>query len=458
MTDAMQWEKLLAKERFSRNVHGTPPIDHMPSNTSVFEDDIERIRYASAFRRLQGKTQVHPFPEFDYLRTRLTHTNEVAHVGRCIARRIAEEIASELPSGRAQDLSDIVEAACLAHDMGNPPFGHIGEYAIQTWFERNKETPVVKELFDADHGGLDFLYFDGNAQGFRILIKLAGWRERDGGLQLSYATLGAFSKYPYSSTKADPKKKKFGYMNDDELDAEKVFSELGMKASDGTFMRHPLAYVMEAADDICYIATDIEDAFRMDLLEFHEAEQLLKNIGEMGGRIPRYASLQTASKLDRIAYLRAGAVSALRDGVVECFCQDRTNIMRGNYIKSLVESSKYIKYVNNIKKSCEETIYVNRKKMLTEAAGYNIIMTIMDVYGGMISQYIEKKELIKLDARNYGIYQLLPVEFKERLTRTQGVYEAFLVLVDYVSGMTDRYILELYQTITGTSLSLGRMN
>jgi len=451
MTAQMEWGSLLTKERSLSGdvgtIKGNDPL--------AFQKDAQRILYSSPFRRLQGKTQVHPLPKFDYLRTRLTHSLEVAHVGKLIASECGEAMSQ---SGSTEisptDLSDIVYAACLAHDVGNPPFGHIGEFAIQTWFARCELKSVKTIKDDSSTRKQDFLFFDGNAQGFRVLTRLSGWRD-DGGLQLSYATLGAFSKYPFSSKLASSDKRKFGYMSDDHEIAEKVFGGLGLIKDGERYCRHPLAFIVEAADDICYLTTDIEDAYRVDLLQFPSAESLLRDIAETGGKVGRYQELNNAPQQDRVAYLRSRAILALVDACVKCFSEKKDSILEGKFNSDLLSISKYNKNVSEIKFACEKTIYKEENKLRTEAAGYNMIMVLMDMFGGMIDQYVQNG-LDKLDMRNTALHDLLPEEFRIRLCKGDP-YRSFLVLVDYISGMTDRFVLDTYQRLTGSSVVLGKM-
>jgi dGTPase len=348
--NAMNWSQLLLKDRYTSDHVRAAPVDHPTSAVTVYVEDIERVLYSSPFRRLQGKTQVHPLPSFDSLRNRLTHTIEVAHVGRIIATHSAKVCCANGDRDFDQQIAgDAVYAACLAHDVGNPPFGHIGEYAIQTWFER-RGSSVISEMLRNDEIKNDFLHFDGNAQGFRILTRLSGWRMA-GGLQLSCSTLGAFSKYPYGSKQST--KKKFGFMHDDRSAAQKIFTSLGLLTRGDKFCRHPLAFIVEAADDICYLTTDIEDSFRIGLLPFPSAQNLLRDIAEMGGHMPRYEELSTADFQDRIAYLRAGAVSSLIDAAINEFCNNSTQLLEGRYSQPLLNTSKYKPLVEKIRETCE---------------------------------------------------------------------------------------------------------
>jgi len=454
----MEWPELLSEDRY-----GTDGISSVPGEgLSVFQEDAERIIYTSAFRRLQGKTQVYPFPTYDYLRTRLTHTIEVAYVGRVIATTAGTRLQELGRTGvNPQHLGDIAYAACLAHDLGNPPFGHIGEYAIQTWFEDWKDRPVFKEVFSNADLKNDFLCFDGNAQGFRILTRLASWRDA-GGMQLSYAVLGAFSKYPHSSAvlvkrKDDPDAKlKFGFMYSDRDAASKIYTKLRMSQQGGRFCRHPLAFVVEAADDISYLTTDVDDAHRMERLLTDAAEKLLLPIATMGGTIQRYSRIPVQETRDRISYLRSGAAAALITSAIKVFCDNEDALRRGHFSGSLLERSSYAPYVEEIRRVCKQIVYTERSKLQIEAAGYNVILGLMNLYGGMMAQLLERGGIEGLDPRNRGLYNLLPKEFRDRLMYTNA-YDCLLALVDYVSGMTDRFALDLFQRLAGTSVALGRM-
>ena len=410
----MDWDQLLSEHRYDPTSRDGPASKHGSSPMSGFQEDANRIIHSTPFRRLQGKTQVHPFPTYDYLRTRLTHTSEVAHVGRVIATAALKD---HIPNPGI--VGDVVYAACLAHDLGNPPFGHIGEHAIHTWFQKLQETERFRPLF-VDKRFSDFLNFDGNAQGFRILTRLTGWRGR-GGLQLSYATLGAFSKYPYSSgyiQQTAKKKKKFGFLYQDKSAASKIYTALGMMAKEPkahdtelAFERHPLAYIVEAADDICYLTTDIEDAGRMDLLDFDECEKLLRNIAEARRHMPRYNQIPKAKEYtqDRLKYLRAAAASAMIDAAIECFQERQGDILRGGFRQNLLDATNFAGSIKAIRDACEKTIYTERKKLQLEAAGFSIIIAIMDLYGLMLLQLVEGGEE-SLDMRERGLYQLLPRE------------------------------------------------
>ena len=448
MAERMSWSKLLSSERYDPRATKFAPASS--AYVTSFQEDAEHILYSSAFRRLQGKTQVHPFPVFDYLRTRLTHTIEVAYVGRTIAAAIARKIGND--GGVAldpQDFGDIVYAACLAHDVGNPPFGHAGEYAIQTWFARKSgQDELVKDLMADGDLKNDFSFFDGNAQGFRDLTRLMPFRE-EGGMRLTYAVLGAYSKYPYGSKFASRDKPKFGYLDQDRPAASTVYGALGLlKAPNGALCRHPLAYIVEAADDICYLTTDIEDAHRAKILLFPAAEALLKRIADSGSRSSDYSQFRDKDEQDRLGYLRSAAIWSLMDEAILRFCDHLDDIMTGQFDQSLLENCKFSDQVKQISKVSADQIYLDRRKLETEQAGYQVITSLMEMYGGMILELLREKKPEKLNRINQGLHALLPDEFRRRLN-ANNPYASLLVLVDYIAGMTDRYALSLFQKLSG---------
>lgn len=462
----MIWPTLLSDKRFEPSGFVSEQIGSR-KHVRAFQEDIDSIIYSSAFRRLQGKTQVHPFPTYDYLRTRLTHTLEVSHVGRLIATCLVYEDAIPLSAGLiAEDIGDIVCAGCLAHDLGNPPFGHLGEEAIQAWFKSNETNSHISSVLAQQDRKNDFLAFDGNAQGFRILTRLSPRRQK-GGMRLTYAVLGVFSKYPYSSEYVTGDSKKFGFMQQDADAANKIFGGLGLKKKDGQegvtggrYARHPLAYVVEAADDICYLTTDLEDAHRLDIFGFYETASLLKSVARTGEHYNdgTFEKITNENPQDGIAYLRAAAVSTFIDNVVATFCNNKNKIMDGNFNTSLIKASDLSEAAKTIERVCKTKLYVDGRKLQLETSGHQVINGLMDLYGTMILDTLNRDydTVNDMSRRNWNLYQLLPKEFRSRLI-ARDPYESMLVLVDYISGMTDRYALDLFQRLTGTSPALGRM-
>lgn len=282
----------MSRKRF-RGLNEQPSEDKTTEVRTPFMKDTDRIIYSSPFRRLQDKTQVHPFPGTDYIRTRLTHSMEVSTVGRSLGLAIGRDVVKrhKLDDGNdplnqidQSDFGNVLAAACLAHDIGNPPFGHAGEDAIRHWFLDDKYH--LLKAVNVPEKRADLKAFEGNAQGLRILTRLAGWREQ-GGLRLSCATLGTFMKYPMGSRvtgqniENEEIRKKFGYFQDDKKIFESIADTLGLLpvSNDcGGRSRHPLSYLLEAADDICYLIVDLEDGYKYKKLKLEDVEGLLARI------------------------------------------------------------------------------------------------------------------------------------------------------------------------------------
>lgn len=456
----MDWRKLLSTQRFQALGSHSGNVNELPEGhyTTSFQEDIDRIIYSSSFRRLQGKTQVHPLPNSDYYRTRLTHTIEVSSVGRLIATGIGKELLkhsgdfkfpTEVNPGL---LGDIVYAACLAHDLGNPPFGHNGEYAIQSWFDARKDSyDFLREVQKDKEQRSDFQKYDGNAQGFRILTRLQGWRG-DGGLQLTNAVIAAFMKYPFCSSFDYHGEKKFGYFKADEIGAKSVFEFLGIEQKDGRFPRHPLAYISEAADDICYRTTDIEDGVKKGALKFEVGKELLSELTNFDKHAKRLHYVEkNAGNQDVIAYLRSGAISSLIDAVVQQFLADHDKIMNGDDVGNLVEKNKRTETIDKIKNICNNELYVERQKMEIEAAGYNIIFYLLDSFAEVIEELLSVRgNPGNLNRKNKSLFQLLPHDNYVFVPNNR--YEALLYLTDYISGMTDSYAVEMYRKLSGLDI------
>ena len=406
------------------------------------------------------------------MRTRLTHSYEVANIGRIIGAAIGSFVKQRDPGDvsnnlTAEDFGEVVSAACLAHDIGNPPFGHIGEFAIRSWFRHNLEEETCEKLCklaaDKPEMAEDFLWFDGNAQGFRILTKLQGWRHK-GGLQLTYATLGTLCKYPVissASTDAGYKRGKFSFMSSATDVAKKVFTGLGIQREPGAkviYARHPLSFLMEAADDIAYLTTDVEDGFKAQLISFENARKLLKPIGEAKNHLPRYGEIKAKkNKQDKIAYLRAGAISSLMELTIEEFIKQYDEIMAGEQSNSLLESADIGSRCARIRSHCEKHLYTGQQKIRKEAAGYSVIFGLLDLFGGMFSRLLKADgRLSELNMIDQNLFNLLPEDDGfENLGHS--TYETYAYLVDYVSGMTDQFALELFQKLSGHSPTMTRM-
>lgn len=440
----MQWKQLLSTERLGR---GTEPSDAR----SHYQRDYDRIVFSSAFRRLQDKTQVFPLAESDYVRTRLTHSMEVSCVGRSLGTLVGSKVLEreKLDDVYPQEFGNIVAAACLAHDIGNPPLGHSGEEAIRAWF-KGPGGGVLGGLSEQE--AEDFRAFEGNAQGFRVLGRLQN-KIDGGGLQLTYAVLGAYTKYPrrslvpgFSKSKK-VSEKKFGFVAEDEPWFAKVAAGIGLvEKQPGAWARHPLAFLMEAADDICYRIVDLEDGHRLRRVTFEQTEHLLKPLAFEPGEDPAKGSYGgIADDKGRVEYLRARAINTLILDAVRVFEENYEAIMAGAFEDDLMTRSRFANELKAIKDLSKKDVYSAPHVLQVEAAGFEVL-------AGLLERVVPA--LTKGDqgsAADRKVLELVPDQFKRGKSR----YERLLGATDFVSGMTDSYAVSLYRRLLGIELPRG---
>ena len=437
----MEWQRLVSTMRLGRESdHGDGG-----SRTETMRD-WDRLVYSSAFRRLQDKTQVFPLSDSDYVRTRLTHSIEVSSVGRSLGMLCGEAILQREPglAMAPQDFGSIVAAACLAHDIGNPPFGHSGEAAIQSWFAEHSAA-YLNALSEQERQ--DFLRFEGNAQGFRLVTRLQN-AVNHGGFQLTYAVLAAFAKYPRAShlptTKDRISEKKFGFFAQDAANFRKVAEHVGLvPKGPGAWARHPLAFVMEAADDICYGIVDLEDGHRLARVSFEEARALLWPIAFPDGQAESASYRQLEEDTGRIEYLRARAIGKLVAASAEVFRDNYDAIMKGEFERDLAGSSRFAQELKAISQLSRERIYATPSVLQIEAAGFEILGGLLDKIVPALATLPEHRS-----AANKKIVQIVPQPF----TRGTSVYECLLGATDFISGMTDTYALRLFRRLNGIEL------
>ncbi len=426
----------------------------MDAGRSLFEQDYDRIIFSNAFRSLQDKTQVFPLPKEDFVHTRLTHSLEVASAGRSMGKmagRVLLERHPELAGLQIEsaDIGDIVAAAALMHDIGNPPFGHAGESAISEFFLSD---PAGKEIVAnlTEKQRTDLTAFEGNAQGFRIVNK-ASRR----GLRLTYATLGAFSKYPRESKISAPdasrkSQKKYGFFQSDKEVFKAVAIATGLLPlglpEDAAWCRHPLTLLVEAADDICYSIIDMEDGTNLGLVPFELTRELLAGISDDGKKLKRIDRI--TSLKEKTGYLRAMAISALIQQTVEVFLDHETRLLDGSFDRSLTWEIPSHALLTDIQKISLEKIYRSHTVIEKEVAGFEVI-------NGLLSAFAEPVFLQasgqKLNWRKSGLLRLLPADTREELNGQQP-YDAMLTLLDFISGLTDSRALSLFRNIRGISL------
>ena len=380
----MNWEQLLSLKRFG-DTQKRPRISQDETRLG-FDVDFDRIIFSSEFRSLQDKTQVIPLSETDFVHTRLTHSLEVSVVGRTLGRRVGKVLLERHPNlvdlgYTFNDFGAIVAAASVMHDIGNPPFGHSGEKAIGEYFKSGNGAKYKDQLAAKEYQ--DLIDFEGNANGFKILTEN---REGiSGGLRLSYATLGAFLKYPKESLPKKPTNhivdKKYGFFQSEKEAFLEVVADLGMKeksTENSSYFRHPLAYLVEAADDICYTIIDFEDGINLGLIEEEFALEYLIKLVKDTIYIKKYHSLQ--HKKDRVSYLRALSIGVLINEAVDIFLANEEKILAGNFERSLLDKCKYEAQINDIINLSISKIYQSKEVVKKEVAGFRIIADLLDVF------------------------------------------------------------------------------
>lgn len=441
----MEWQKLLVKRRL-----GKQEAESEETARTCFQQDYDRIVFSSPFRRLQDKTQVFSLAKNDYVRTRLTHSIEVSCVGRSLGTQVGYIIIqrnnNQLQEFNPSDFGNIVSAACLAHDIGNPPFGHAGEDAIansfKSWFDRNKQT-----LNLTNNQKTDFEQFEGNAQGFRILTRLE-MSNREGGMQLTYPTLATFIKYPKESTDLDSQYegisvKKYGFFQSEKDLLKQVAENVGLikrssKPEIDWYARHPLAFLVEAADDICYGIVDLEDGYRMGFIAFETAKALLNNIAKCSEEKIKSKAKDEEGK---IKFLRAIAINKLVKNAAEVFINNEQDILRGKFDKELLKETKYNSELHYIKQAAKNKIINTSQVASIEIAGYEIINYLFSEFANSIFRNNQKDK---------KIMAILPQEY--RPDKDDSDYNKILKITDYISGMTDSYAVNLFQSLKGISL------
>lgn len=443
----MTWEQLLSLKR--QGDTGKRLRIEQDDTRLGFEVDYDRIIFSSAFRSLQDKTQVIPLSKTDFVHTRLTHSLEVSVVGRSIGRLVGKKIIEKYPHLKEvhgyhmNDFGAIVAAAALAHDIGNPPFGHSGEKAIGEYFSIGKGQQYKDQLTPKQWQ--DLVDFEGNANGFSILT---GSRPGiEGGLRLSYATLGAFTKYPKESLPKKPTKniadKKYGFFQSDVAFFKEVADELGMipnkTGEDIGYERHPLAFLVEAADDICYTIIDFEDGINLGLVsEDYALEYLIKLVKDTIDAA-KYQSLTT--KEDRISYLRALAIGNLINDAVRVFVENEAAILQGKFHFALTDKSKYKAQMDDIIKLSVKNIYQSREVIEKELSGYQIINNLLDKFITAYNNTYDGK------ATNYDKLLMKILPEKHHLEK-ESLYERLLHICHFISMLTDGKALELNKIVT----------
>lgn len=448
----MQWERLLSLRR-QGDTHKRLRREQDPTRLG-FEVDYDRIIFSPYFRSLQDKTQVIPLSKTDFVHTRLTHSLEVSVVGRSLGRMAGAEVLKKHPHLAEthgygfNDFGAIVAAAALAHDIGNPPFGHSGEKAIGTFFSHGPGARFRESLSQKEFE--DLLRFEGNAHGFRLLT--ASRRGVPGGLRLSYATLGAFMKYPKESLPYRPDdhiaSKKYGFFQSETATFSEVAEELGLlpgkNGPDLAWVRHPLTYLVEAADDICYSIIDFEDGINLGLIpEDYALEFLIKLVAD---RIDTEKYRGISGMRDRLGYLRAIAINTLVRDAVRVFMESEEAILKGSFSVALLEKSQYKAQIEDILDLSVRQIYQAPEVVEKEVSGYKILSDILEVVSAALTRRLQGQA----SAYDQLILRLLPEEIRGEAAGS--VYEALLQSCSFVASLSDGAAVHLHNKIQGKDL------
>ncbi|OBQ57436.1 dNTP triphosphohydrolase [Tamlana sp. s12] len=443
----MNWEQLLSLKRFGDT--NKRIRKEQDENRIGFEVDYDRIIFSSEFRSLQDKTQVIPLSNTDFVHTRLTHSLEVSVVGRSLGRSVGHKLLEKHPHLKnihgyhANDFGAIVAAAALAHDIGNPPFGHSGEKAIGEFFINGSGKIYKDQLTPTEYQ--DLCDFEGNANGFKILTETRAGRP--GGIRLSYATLGAFTKYPKESLPKKPTShiadKKYGVFQSEKENFEDVAKELGLikRSSDSmSYSRHPLTFLVEAADDICYTIIDFEDGINLGLIQEEYALEYLSKIIRKNIIPENYYALETQK--DRIGYLRALAIGSLINEAVDIFMENEEAILEGSFDCALLDKSAYEAQIKDVIKISVDKVYQSTEVIDKEIVGYGVINTLLETYTTAVNNSYNNTP------SNYDLLILkgLPDTLK---TKDDDLYTRLLSVCHYVSLLSDSKAMLDYKKIKG---------
>ena len=444
----MNWQQLISNKRLGQEERHALRHD----DRSEFKRDSDRLIYSAPFRRLQNKTQVFPLPGSVFVHNRLTHSLEVASLGKSLGDDVARKLIEKHPTLRGtlfEEIGTIVQTACYAHDMGNPPFGHSGEKAMQAFFTEGPGASLKDRV--SPHFWEDITHFEGNANAFRLLThRFLGRRE--GGFVMTYTTLASIVKYPFSSTYAG-KHGKFGFFATEEDTYKKIADELGIIQKDRSekgicYVRHPLTYLMEAADDICYEIMDIEDSHKLKLLSFEETADLLLGFFDEATRKSirqRIIDEGVTDQNEQVVYFRACAVGLLEAECINVFVEHEDEILNGTFEGSLIKHISELprqayKYCTKVS---VDRIYRSKAVLDVELSGYKIMETLMEALIGAAVEpdHFHSQQLIRRFSSQYDI-------------QSPCLETRIMAVLDFISGMTDIYALDIYQKINGISLPI----
>lgn len=444
----MNWQQLITNKRLGQEERHSERHD----DRTEFKRDYDRLIFSAPFRRLQNKTQVFPLPGSIFVHNRLTHSLEVASVGMSLGSDVASRLMERRPELRQTmigEIGQIVATACLAHDLGNPPFGHSGEKAIQTFFTEGPGLALRDRLSDGMWN--DITRFEGNANAFRILTHRFCGR-RQGGFVMTYSTLASIVKYPHESAAAGSHGK-FGFFGSERDTYVRIAEEMGIRrlSAQGEplrYARHPLVYLVEAADDICYEIMDIEDAHKLKILSYGETADLLLGFFDGATRkriLRRIDDEQLTDDNEKVVYMRSCVIGCLEHECVEAFIKHEPEILDGSFAGCLLDHISDVpreayRRCTSVSKS---RIYCSKPVLDVELSGYKIMETLME----------QMTEAVVHPGRFYS-KQLIGRVSSQYDIGSEDLETRIMAVIDYISGMTDVYALDVYQKINGISLPI----
>ncbi len=485
----LDWAKLVIDERFTIAQTGLKSPQKTSERFSNLQRDVSLIVNTTAFRRLQGKAQLFIAPESDFVRNRLTHTLEAVTIARTLASLILGDLNLDdsqfkscqvQPDGspiRKRDMVEAIAAACYMHDIGNTPFGHVAEDAISDWFSNKKffiaktrtTHPALATILEDNNLQHEFTNFDGNAQGFRIVTCLNGWRT-DGGLQLTYVTLASAIKYAWIPAKASASKpSKYGCFLTESTIFDTIFSKLGLKTASGDYNRHPFSFIVEAADDIAYRASDTEDGYKLRLIPFENcvaaltaiASERLKTHSARYEEVVENVGLSKIPQSDQIKYLKASAVDALIQACRKTFAERKADIMNGTLKGSLIDNCELKEQFQNAKKLTPQFIYNSKFMAQNDQGAFHLIQFLLDEFSVAVEDFIRTKgkatkKSQKTLANIHRIYDsennLRPEDPRVIFLREISNVEHYHRMLDTIAGMTDMHAIRLSNVLRGSKI------
>lgn len=452
MCEKMQWELLLNPYRIGEDRSVEKSADGLRSE---FERDYDRLVFSHPFRRLQDKTQVFPIPEHDFVHNRLTHSLEVSSVGRSLGKVAGAQLLERHPDLKNRfspfDFGSITAAACLAHDLGNPPFGHSGEESISSFFKAEQVYNMFRPLMSEAEWS-DLTNFEGNAQGFRILNN-----PYERGLKLTMATLAAFTKYPHCSLLKEKipgrkSQKKYGFFQNEREQFEEVAQATGLlRLNKESYCRHPLVFLVEAADDICYHIIDLEDGCRLGLVQFEVVRDLLATI--LGDRYDEEKLDKIYGENEKISLLRALCINQLIYEATDVFIKHEEDILAGNFDTDLISEVASKDILKAISKLSIDKLYRSRVVLEKEAGGFEVLENLLSSFCYAVYYKYHKPD--GYNGKFRSTFRLLPDNIQYYISQEVSFYQRMLYITDYISGITDRHAVSLFKRIKGISLPVG---